>query len=391
MFYSSLLKIMKKQDNNKLFQEKISPLRDRIDQIDSQILSLLAQRHDQVIKVVELKKRHNMPVYHPAREEDLISRLRIQAERAHLDPDFMEDLYRIILRQSRVKQTDQMEISSILPGGKVLIAGGYGEMGSFFASLFGKSGYEVRILGESDWNRVENLCKDIDLALISVPIEKTSVVIEKLKPYLPSGAVLADLTSIKEKPVKKMLECHKGAVVGLHPLFGPDIASLDKQIIVTTPGRDKKACQWVIDQLSVWGAVIVGSSAREHDEIMEIVQALRHFATFCFGQFLYKRDIRLRKTLEFSSPIYRLELGMVGRLFAQDASLYSQIIFATQERRNLLKEYTESLKNHLEMLENNDKELFIEQFDKISEWFGPFSEQALRESTFLIDRLIERF
>ncbi|MEN8212326.1 MAG: bifunctional chorismate mutase/prephenate dehydrogenase [Thermodesulfobacteriota bacterium] len=382
---------MEKKDNNKMFHDKIIPLRENIDHIDSQILSLLTQRHDQVLKVVKLKKEHNIPVYHPAREEDLISRLRIQAEKAELDPDFMEDLYRIILRQSRVKQTDQMEVSSILPGGRVLIVGGSGQMGSFFASLFEKSGYEVRILEESDWHRAENLCKDIDLALVSVPIERTCEIIEKLSPYLPLNAVLADLTSIKEEPVKKMLHCHKGPVIGLHPLFGPDTVSLDKQIVAITSGRDFKACQWVIEQLSIWGAVIVSSSADEHDDIMEIVQALRHFATFCFGQFLYKRDIKLEKTLEFSSPIYRLELGMVGRLFAQDASMYSQIIFATKERRSLLKEYIASLKNHLEMLENNDKQLFVEKFNKISEWFGPFSEQALRESTFLIDRLIERF
>ncbi len=382
---------MTEQDYDRKFQDKIIPLRENIDQIDSQILSLLAKRHDQVLKVVNLKKEYNIPVYHPAREEDLISRLRIQAEKAGLDPGFMEDLYRIILRQSRVKQTDHMEVNATLPDGRILIVGGAGRMGSFFASLFRKSGYEVRILETSDWHRVEKLCRDIDLVLVSVPIEKTCDIIEKLSPYLSLKTLLADLTSIKKEPVQKMVDCHKGAVIGLHPLFGPYPGSLDKQIIVITPGRDLKACQWLIDQLSVWGVVIVRSSADEHDDIMEVVQALRHFATFCFGQFLYKQDIRLDKTLEFSSPIYRLELGMVGRLFAQDASMYSQIIFATKDRRSLLKSYVTSLKEHLEMLENSDKQLFVEKFNKISEWFGPFSEQALRESTYLIDRLIERF
>ncbi len=382
---------MKKQDNNKIFHEKIIPLRENIDQIDSQILSLLAQRHDQVLKVVNLKKEHNISVYHPAREEDLISRLRTQAAKANLDPDFLEDLYRIILRHSRVKQTDQMEVNGVLPGGTILIVGGAGQMGSFFASLFKKSGYEVRILGKSDWNRADQLCKNIDLALVSVPIEQTCDIIEKLGPYLPLNAVLADITSIKQEPVKKMLACHKGPVTGLHPLFGPDPGSLDKQIIVTTEGRDAKACQWVINQLSVWGGVIVSSSAREHDTIMEIVQALRHFATFCFGQFLFEQRTKIERTLEFSSPIYRLELGMVGRLFAQDASLYSEIIFASKTRRTLLNKYVSSLKSHIEMLEKNDKQLFVKKFNTISEWFGPFSEQAMRESTFLIDRLIERF
>jgi len=303
----------------------------------------------------------------------------------------MEDLYRVILRQSRVKQTDQMAHKSVLPDAGVLIVGGAGQMGHFFSMLFLKSGYDVRILSQDDWDQARQLCRDVDLCLISVPIEKTEEIIERISPFLESGTILADLTSIKTGPLKKMLQSHPGPVAGLHPLFGPTSGSLDKQIIVVTPGRQSDRCRWLMEQLTLWGAVLVESSAAEHDEIMEIVQALRHFATFSFGQFLYERQTRIERTLEFSSPIYRLELGMVGRLFAQDSSLYSEIIFATKKRRHLLKEYVASLNTHLEMLEKNDKHLFIEKFEHIAEWFGPFSDQALRESTFLINRLIERF
>lgn len=373
------------------FNKEIIPLRTKIDHIDSQILSLLTQRQAQVEKVVRLKKKHHIPVYHPAREEDLISKLRRQAEKAHLDPDFMEDLYRVILRQSRVEQTVRMEHKGVRPGAGILIIGGAGQMGRFFASLFRKSGYEVRILTAQDWDMAEDLCQGIDLCLVSVPIEITEEIIQKIAPFLEPATLLADLTSIKAKPLEQMLASHKGPVMGIHPLFGPSTGSLDKQIIIVTPGRNPDRCQWLVEQLTLWGAVMVESTAREHDDIMEIVQALRHFATFSFGQFLYEKQARIERTLEFSSPIYRLELGMVGRLFAQDSSLYSEIIFATRERRALLKEYIASLNTHLDMLENNDKPLFVEKFKRIAQWFGPFGEQAMRESTFLIDKLIERF
>lgn len=374
-----------------MFEKEIIPLRSEIDGIDSKILDLLAKRQIQVEKVVALKKKHHIPVYHPAREEDLISKLRQQAQNARLDPDFMEDLYRVILRQSRVKQTHQMAHKGVKPNGKVLIVGGEGQMGSFFAELFRKSHYETRILSAHNWDRAASLCKDLDLAIISVPIEKTNTVIERISPFLDPSTVLSDLTSIKAVPLKKMLSVHKGPVLGIHPLFGPASGSLDKQIIVVTPGRDTKKCQWITEQLVLWGAIMVESTAQEHDKIMEIIQALRHFATFCFGQFLYEKHVRLERTLEFSSPIYRLEMGMVGRLFAQDASLYSEIIFATPSRRKLLKEYIAAMNTQIDMLEKNDKPLFIKKFKKITEWFGPFSGQALRESTFLINKLIERF
>lgn len=379
-----------KQIHNE-FDTEIKKLRDQIDDIDASILELMSRRLAQVQKVVTLKKKYNMPIFHPAREEDLISRLRNEAEKNGMDPDFMEELYRVILRNSRVHQTVEMKQQGIKPGSKVLVVGGYGQMGSYFVWFFTTSGYEVRILSENNWDKVAELCMDIDLALISVPIDVTLETIRRIGSYLPPDALLADLTSVKTEPMEEMLRCHTGPVLGLHPLFGPTCTTLDKQIIAITPGRKPQECQWLIDQLIMWGAIIVSSNAEEHDEIMEIVQSLRHFATFCFGQFLSTCKIELGRTLEFSSPIYRLEMGMVGRLFAQDSSLYSEIIFATPSRRKILKEFILSLGEQLEMLENNDKALFIERFKETAQWFGPFSEQALRESTFIINKLIERF
>lgn len=373
------------------FDNKIKTFRDSIDRIDRQILELISQRLDQVEKVVALKKTHNIPVYHPAREEDLISKLRSQASGTGVDPEFIEEMYRVILRNSRLRQTGQMKQKGIRPGARVLMVGGGGQMGQFFSAMFCSSGYEVTILGENDWENAEELCKGTDLVLICVPINVTLETIQRIAPFVPPTAILADITSIKQGPVNEMLEQFKGPVMGLHPLFGPSCSTLDKQLIAVVPGRNNNACQWLLDQLTLWGAIVVGSTAQEHDEIMDIVQALRHFATFCFGQFLCERNIKLERSLEFSSPIYRLEIGMVGRLFAQSGNLYSEIIFATPDRRRLLKEYVASINDQIALVDNNDKTLFEQRFAEIAHWFGPFSEQAMGESDFIIDKLIERF
>ncbi|MBW2013074.1 MAG: bifunctional chorismate mutase/prephenate dehydrogenase, partial [Deltaproteobacteria bacterium] len=310
---------------------------------------------------------------------------------AGLNSDYIEDLYRRILRQSRAEQAARLSQKGVRAGATVLMVGGRGSMGQYFSKWFADAGYRVRILDRNDWLNVDKLCHGIDLAIISVPIEVTDEVAGKLGPHLPVDCVLADITSIKEQPLNAMLNAFQGPVIGLHPLYGPTTSTMDKQIVVVTPGRNLPSCQWVIDQFSAWGTIILQVTAQEHDEIMSIVQTVRHFATFAFGQFLCHKQIDLSRTLEFSSPIYRLELGMVGRLFAQDPSLYSEIIFASPKRLSLLKEYLCSLANNLAMVEKGDKEMFRDEFKKITDWFGPFSEQAMRESTYLINKLIERF
>ncbi len=372
-------------------EAELQGLRAAIDRLDEQLVELLRARGAVVARVAEAKGELGLPVYHPAREEDLISRRRAQARAAGVDPDLVEDVLRRVMRASRVTQTEALAGHGVRPGATVLLVGGAGGMGRLLARWFGQAGYRVRVLEREDWGRAGALGAGADLAVLAVPIEATSEVAGRLAPYLPEACVLADITSVKAGPVAAMLAAHPGPVLGLHPMFGPTTTALDKQIVVATPGRDPGACRWVLDQLAAWGAVVVSAGPEEHDDAMAVVQALRHFATFAFGQFLSRRGVDLGRTLEFSGPIYRLELGMVGRLFAQDPALYAEIIFATPERRELLQQYVASLGTNLAMLQAGDREGFVREFARVADWFGPFGEQAIRESTYLIDKLVERF
>jgi chorismate mutase/prephenate dehydrogenase len=264
-------------------------------------------------------------------------------------------------------------------------------MGQYFDRWFGEAGYEVRVLDIQDWPQVKQLTEGIHLALVCVPIDVTVAVIQQLGPHLPTGCVLADITSLKSGPLAAMLAAHGGPVVGLHPLFGPSTTSMDKQIVAATPGRDAESCRWVLEQFTAWGNIVEVISARDHDDVMNLVQGLRHFATFAFGRFLYQQNLNVSRTLELSSPIYRLELGMVGRLFAQDPELYAHIIAASPERRELLKQFVVSVGSACETIQRGDVEKFCQEFAATARWFGPFCEQAMRESSFLIDKLVERF
>ena len=370
---------------------ELEELRAQIDTIDRRLVELLAQRLQVVEQVTKVKQKHELPTFHPAREENLISARRAQAVDAGLDPDYIEDLFRTVLRHSRVGQLDTLGRRGVRPGAKVLIVGGRGQMGRFFADWLRRSDYDVRVLDRDDWPQVDTLTKDIDLCILAVPIDLTAEVAAQVGPHLPPACVLTDITSLKRMPLEAMLQSHRGPVVGLHPLFGPATTTMDKQIVVVAPGRLMEQCQWLLDQLTVWGNVLVETPAAEHDEIMGIVQALRHFATFAFGQFLHSRGVPISRTLDLSSPIYRLELAMVGRLFAQDPELYAEIVFATPERLTLLKDYIQSLQQNLGLVERGDKAEFVARFRKVAEWFGPFSEQAMRESTFVVEKLVHRF
>ena len=224
--------------------EELQHLRKVIDAIDHDMVALLKARQEQVDRVLALKRAHGLPVYHPAREENLISEKRRTARAVGLDPDFLEDLFRRILRQSRVEQTAQIARRGTRPGARVLLVGGAGAMGRYLQRWFADAGYRVRILDRGDWDAAPALCDGADLALLSVPIDGTPEVIRRLAPFLPPDCILSDITSLKADPLAHMLAAHPGPVVGLHPLFGPATTTMDKQVVITSPGRPTASGSW---------------------------------------------------------------------------------------------------------------------------------------------------
>jgi len=203
-------------------------------------------------------------------------------------------------------------------------------------------------------------------------------------PALPDDCILVDLASVKNVPLQAMLAAHSGPVLGLHPMFGPDTGSLAKQVVVWCDGRKPEAYQWFLEQLQVWGARLHRISAIEHDQNMAFIQALRHFATFAYGMHLAEENVDLEQLLALSSPIYRLELAMVGRLFAQDPQLYADIIMASEENLALIKRYYQRFGEAITLLEQQDKQAFVESFRNVEHWFGDYARRFQRESSTLL-------
>lgn len=364
----------------------LQDLRDQIDQTDRQLLSILAKRLELVKQVGEVKHHHGLPIYVPERESAMLASRRQDAETMGVPADLIEDILRRIMRESysRENHLGFKTVNSQIQ--KIVIVGGKGKLGSVFSRYLSLSGYFVTALDREDWDRAAEILADADVVILSVPIVATLETIERLVPYLTENMLLADLTSVKRSPLAKMLDVHQGAVLGLHPMFGPDIASMAKQVIVRCDGRFPERYQWLLDQMQIWGAKIYPVSAEEHDQSMTYVQALRHFATFANGLHLSKQPVQLSQLLALSSPIYRLELAMIGRLFAQDAALYADIIMDKPENLAVIESLKQSYEESLGFFERGDKQGFIDCFNQVRSWFGEYSEQFLKESRQLLQQ-----
>lgn len=249
---------------------ELEKLREHIDSVDQQLLHLLRKRLDLVAQVGGVKHAAGVPIYAPQREASMLAKRREEAAKMNVSPQLIEDILRRLMRESYLNEKDVgfKQVKTDL--GHVVIVGGQGKLGGLFAQMLSLSGYQVKSLDKDDWQQADAIFDGAGMVIVTVPISITCELIRDKLTSLPSSCILADLTSIKEKPLEAMLASHQGPVVGLHPMFGPDVGSLAKQVVVVCHGRGREQYEWLLEQIGIWGARLVEADAQQHDKAMQL-------------------------------------------------------------------------------------------------------------------------
>jgi prephenate dehydrogenase len=273
---------------------------------------------------------------------------------------------------------------------KAGIIGGTGKMGRFFTPVFERAGYEVMVTGRSTSLTNLDLAEQCDLIVVSVPIHDTVRIIEEITPILTEEQVLCDFTSLKREPVAAMLES-KAQVIGLHPLFGPTVPSLRHQTIIVCPARAKeKTVASLVSLFVSEGALCTITSAEHHDRMMAVVQGLTHFVTLCMAESVRRLGIDIESTKSFTSPVYQLELSLVGRLLSQDPSLYADILQQNPYVPEVLSACTKSAETLSRIVASGDPVQFREFFLANSRHLGAYCDEGMKTTDALIEYMVKR-
>lgn len=82
----------------------MTALRQQIDDLDEELVELLAMRAGYIDRAVELKSHNGWPARIPARVEEVVTNARAKAGRAGLDPDLIETLWRQLVEWSIARE-----------------------------------------------------------------------------------------------------------------------------------------------------------------------------------------------------------------------------------------------------------------------------------------------
>lgn len=223
------------------------------------------------------------------------------------------------------------------------IIGGTGGIGRWFVDFFEKEGYTVHVSGRRTGMDMDEMAQKCQVVIVSVPIGVTTQVIEQVGPKMKKESLLMDFTSLKEEPVKAMLECSSSEVMGCHPLFGPDVSSIEGQNIVFCPARTEKWSNWPKDIFRKRGAHVFETTPEDHDEMMAIIQGLNHLNTITMGLALRETGVDLTELKKFSTPIFDTKLAIIEKIFTNNPQLYAEIISLNPHIYKILDIYEKTL------------------------------------------------
>jgi chorismate mutase/prephenate dehydrogenase len=372
-------------------------LRAEIDALDRELLHTTARRMALVAEVAAYKRAHGLRVRDPLRERELLDDRVRRAAALGLPRDEMESVFRVLLRASRERQAALgTEVPADAAPRTVAVVGGHGGIGRLMVRLFEDLGHRVLVADLDTALAPADAAASADVTLVSVPIDATEGVIAEVGPRVRPGALLMDVTSVKQRRWPRCSpppSARAPAVVGSHPMFGPGVHTLQEQRIVLCRGRGDAWFAWAAGAFAARGLTVTEATAERHDRAMAVVRCSRTSRRRCTASRWPPRggarDVA-RRDARLTSPAYLLELFVAARHFAQSPALYGPIEMRNPRTAEVTAAFRGAAAEVAEVLAGGDRARFEALFDEVRAFFGPFADEAVEQSSYLIDRVVER-
>ncbi len=312
----------------------LDDLRQRLNQIDRQLIGLVAERKAVSEQVARAKRTTGHPTRDYGRERDVILGVRAVAQEMGVSPALAEDLLRLLIRSSLTTQEHASVVARATgTGRRALVIGGSGKMGGWFVQFLASQGFSVEVADPSgapngathiqDW-RTSDLTHDV--IVVATPLGATDAILRDLALRRPPG-VIFDVGSLKS-PLRaglRALKSHGCRVTSLHPMFGPDTELLSGRHVVFVDLGHAEALAAARELFAATMAEQVVMSLDDHDRLVAYVLGLSHALNIAFFTALAESGEDAPKLARMSSTTFDTQLDVATKVAQESPDLYFEI------------------------------------------------------------------
>lgn len=348
--------------------KKLDQLRNKLDEIDEQIITLIAERQFNVEQIGNVKLSTNSPTRDYQREKQVIDKVKNHARNKGLDPNIAQHIFELVIETSLSKQEIQKVRESNYGSNKsALIIGGNGKMGQWFAHFLSSQNFDVFINDleplDNQHNFIKNL-NDIELShdyvIIATPIQKSAEILQQLCQLKPTGIVL-DISSIKSPlrlPLRQLADtgCK---VVSIHPMFGPDIQLMSGKHVIFIDMGNEEAVNQVKQLFQPTMAERIDMKFEDHDRLIAYVLGLSHVVNIAFMTVLSESGEAADALAQLSSTTFDAQLGIASNVSSENPHLYYEIQKLNHYSPTTLNALSDAVQRIIQMVHQDNQTAFV--------------------------------
>lgn len=347
---------------------KLDEFRDRLNDLDKQLIATIAERQAVVEQIGELKRGSGQATRDFGREKQVIERARHNADAAGIDPDIAEEVMRLLIRTSLTRQ-ERARVSAEGKGhGRpALVIGGAGKMGRWFALFLDSQGYAVTVADPhagprefahvADWRNAEG---DYAVTVVAAPLKASADILYELARRRHKGLIF-DIGSLKTPliPALRELAAVGAEVTSLHPMFGPDTELLSgKHVVFLDAGSDAAngAARALFESTMVQQTEM---ALEEHDRLIAYVLGLSHALNIAFFTVLATSGESIPSLADISSTTFDAQLAVASRVANENPQLYFEIQSLNRHGLEPLEALLEVVQNIAGSVRNGNEAAFV--------------------------------
>lgn len=361
---------------------EIDSIRNRIRDLDEQILALIAQRLREAEEIGRLKRSSSVPLRNYTVEAQVMEHAESVCSDLGVDRQIGRDVAKMLIRASlSVQSSSEIQVYS---GKKkrILVVGGCGKMGAWYCNFFNVQGHDVvvnDVHGTSPFTFERDLAgaaREADVVLLSTPISVTSSL---LSAVLSTGtdALVIDGCSLKSPLLS---EIRKGIssgmkVASIHPMFGPGARTLADQNLIVCDCGNSAAADEAASLFSDTCLSIPRLDVDEHDELMVYLLGMTHALNIVLFNALSGSGRSCTDLSRYASTTFMKQMQTTADVARENPLLYYEIQNMNRHRETVFSSLEASLEQVKRAAFSESSMEFVRIVENGREYFGGFHHE----------------
>ncbi|MBW3582374.1 MAG: prephenate dehydrogenase/arogenate dehydrogenase family protein [Euryarchaeota archaeon] len=355
-------------------------MRKEMRDVDRRIIELVAERIRLAQTIGDEKRKRELPIQDFSVEKQVVDAARASCRELGIDEDVGEEVMLPLIKNAvRAQERDRVGRNRLAGGGKkVLVVGGAGLMGRWFAAFLTSQGHMVTVCdpagpvtGFAHVTEVEDAAQTADVVIIATPPSVTSPILDDLGTS-GTDAVVFDICSLKT-PIKGALEALRARgvdVASIHPMFGPGVDLLSGRHIILCPLGSRRADDMVRSFFRDTCATIVEMSLDDHDQLVSYVLGLSHAVNILFNDVLARSGRRLDAIRSVASTTFDRQLAVARQLAMENPDLYYEIQALNAYTPQVLDSLDASMAMFARTVVQRDRKGFVKLMERAADYYA---------------------